>query len=281
LKAEALRARVAALRKLATQDVVPAVQDVVQDITAGAEIELKRMVLGPGRLVGYTKPLRLRFEPAVVGAPRVSEAAVVLGATMARMPAATWRGAHIVELGCGMGYIGVLLAALGGHVSLTDLPTAHAAAMGSIAMNAPTIRAGGSASFYALDWAQPQNYPDALSTLARASIVVASDPADTHETQESFLHIVKAMFGIGVEVPLCRNLQMFLMAHKHQQNYCIAGYSAPSADSRPTISLADERGRCLLRHGLEDAGLSVNDWQQPPKEFAHPFVELWMITRRA
>lgn len=275
---EQLQARVAALRKLAAQDVVPAVQDIVQLCVAGAEVEFKRAVAGPGRLVGYTKPVRLRFEAASENSLRVSEAAVVLGATISSAPATTWRGAHTVELGCGAGFIGVLLATLGAQVTLTDLPHMAGTATESIALNSPAIRTNGSATFCTLDWTQSRAAPAAQAALARASVVIASDPADDAESQQNFLEVVKAMYGLNGEPPLCRSLQLFLVAHKHQQNYCICGYSAPAADARPTITHAEERDRCLLRRSLEDIGLSVGLWQKPPKEFAHPFVECWTIT---
>lgn len=64
--------------------------------------------------------LTLRTHAAAGLAAKVWPSALHLAAVAARDPAA-WRGATVVELGCGPGAAGLALAAMGGHVLLTDL----------------------------------------------------------------------------------------------------------------------------------------------------------------
>mmetsp|Transcript_17010 Transcript_17010/g.53363 ORF Transcript_17010/g.53363 Transcript_17010/m.53363 type:complete len:291 (+) Transcript_17010:74-946(+) len=277
----ALEARVAALRRLAAHDVVPAIHEILGLCAAGAEVRLSRKVAGPGRLVGYTKDVRLRFEPPEDGSCRVHEASVVFGATAASLPAATWRGRLIVELGCGVGFAGVVLAALGGRVVLTDLPHLEAAASGSIALNAPLIRSPGSATFCALDWTRPRARVPACSALGQASIVVATDPVVDLESQNNFLVMVRALLGMDGEPPLCADLEQLIVVHKHQQSYCISGYVAPLPDAPPAVTGVEECEKCLFRRALEDAGLAVGRWQHAAIGFEHPFVECWQLKPRA
>jgi len=276
----ALLARVAALRRLASDDVVPAIHDIVQLCSAGAEVTLNRKVAGPGRLVGYTKDVRLRFESPADATYTVSEAAVVFGVTAASVPATAWRGRTVVELGCGTGFVGALLAALGGRVVLTDLPRLESLVTGNITLNAPVIRSPAAASFTALDWDQPRARPAACAALSSASVIVAADPVVDAGSQQRFVALLHAMLGMDGEPAICRDLQKLIIAHKHQQSYCISGYTAPVAGARPTITDAGECDKCLFRRGLEDAGFVVTDWEPAPVGFEHPFIQCWSIGRR-
>jgi len=275
---EVLQARVAALRRLASQDVVPAIHEVVQACCSGEEVMVNRTVAGVGRMVGYTKPVSLRFEASKSASCTVSEAAVVLGATAASLPAAEWRGAHVLELGCGIGYVGVLLAALGARVQLTDLTHVGGLATASIALNSCSFRAPASAAFRPLDWTQPRS-PDTAAILGMSTIMVAADPVTDEKSQQDFLILARAVFGLDGEPPVGRSLRTFLVAHKHQQSFCISGYTAPVANARPAITHAEECCRCSFRRKLEDAGMRIQPWHDAPKDFAHGFVELWSICR--
>jgi len=272
----ALEARVAALRKLASNDVVPAIHEIMGLCAAGAEVRLARKVAGPGRLVGYTKDVRLRFEPPGEGC-RVHEASVLFGATAAALPAAEWRGRAVVELGCGLGFVGLVLAALGGRVVLSDLPRLEGLVTGSIALNAPSIRSPGSATFCAFDWARPRARAAACSALRSARTIVATDPVVDLESQENFITTVYALFGMDGEAPVCMDLERFILVHKHQQSYCISGYVAPVPGALPTITDVDECDKCLFRRRLEDAGLALSPWAHPPIGFEHPFIECWLL----
>merc|ERR1712232_1250684 len=166
----------------------------------------------------------------------------------------------------------------GARVVLTDLPRLDSVVTGNIALNLPVIRAPASATFCPLDWNRPRASVPAAVALHDASIVIASDPVSDGASQAAFFNLVRAMLGLDGERPLCTGLQSFIVAHKHQQNTCIAGYVAPGAETRPAITLAEECSKCAFRRSLEEMGVSVTDWHPPPEEFAHPFVDCWCLT---
>lgn len=68
-------------------------------------------------------------------------------------PAWQVAGAHILEAGAGTGVVGITAAALGAHVTLTDLPVIQPLLRSNIAANQQLIdSAGGSATAAELDW---------------------------------------------------------------------------------------------------------------------------------
>ncbi|CAE7881819.1 eef1akmt3 [Symbiodinium sp. KB8] len=202
------------------------------------------------------------------GLPGTSEAAVA-----AALPA-LWRGRSVVELGCGTGYVGLLLAQLGARVTLTDLPKFQEAAAASILATGPHIQPPGRASFCCLDWADLD--ANARALLKSAHVLVAAEPVTCQCSERDFLSLLEAVLGGGSL--LCPRLEGFLVAHKHQQNFCIGGYSAPSREAAPGIVLSDSCDRCTFRRKLQDAGASIGAFAiEPPREFAHPFVECWEI----
>jgi len=275
----ALETRVAALRRLAAKDVVPAIHEIVKLCAAGSEVSISRKVAGPGRLVGYTKDVCLKLQPSTEHPTNVSEAVVVFAATAASMPAAAWRGKPIVELGCGVGFTGILLAALGARVVLADEPTLDIVVMNNIAMNAPTIRAPGSASFAPLDWAEPRG-SEVSSSLRDAGIVIFSDVVVDFASQERFLAVLQALLGMDGEPPICRSLERVLVSHKHQQSFCISGYVAPTVDAKPSITDVGMCERCSFRQSLFDAGFQLAPWHPAPINYEHPFVECWSVRPR-
>ncbi|CAJ1429831.1 unnamed protein product [Effrenium voratum] len=265
-----LDARVAALRRLASEDVVPAVQELVL-LSSSGEVVLQKEAPGLGGLVGLRRPFRLRLE---AGLP-ASESAVVFGAIATSVPAELWRQRSVVELGCGSGYVGLVLSCLGARVTLTDLPEYEDKILSSIAANVAEIKCLG-----CLDWAAPRANPRAAYALRCASVVLAIDPVVCQHSQQSFLTLLKAIFGLEGP-PLCPDLQGCIVAHKHQQNFCVGGYSAPSKDAAPSITHSDSCDRCTFRRALEDAGVTVRTFEiPPPREFVHPFIECWELGLR-
>ncbi|CAE7320656.1 eef1akmt3, partial [Symbiodinium microadriaticum] len=220
-----VEARVSALRRLAAQDVVPAVQDSGVVYACSREVTLQQEVLGLEWL-GIKRPFRLRLQAPPAGLPGTSEAAVVFGAQAAALPA-LWRGRSVVELGCGTGYVGLLLAQLGARVTLTDLPKFQEAAAASILATGPHIQPPGRASFCCLDWADLD--ANARALLKSAHVLVAAEPVTCQCSERDFLSLLEAVLGGGSL--LCPRLEGFLVAHKHQQNFCIVATAAPSAES--------------------------------------------------
>lgn len=229
-------------------------------------------------MVGYKKPLELRFQSSKQTEHDVQEAAVVLGSAASLLPAATWRGATVVEVGCGSGYVGVLLAALGARVVLTDLASLDSVVSGNISMNLSAIRPPASANFCPLDWTRPRASIPASVALIDAAWVFASDPVVDASSQAAFLTFVKAVLGLDGERPMCMGLEGLIVSHKHQQSLCIPGYRPPTLDGPPSITLAEECSRCSFRLALEDIGVNVADWHAPPHDFLHPFVDCWCLT---
>lgn len=276
-----LRSRVEALRKLASEEVVPAVREVTQKCAEGEEVPVHRESMGLNRLIGRKEEVQMRFQVPEDSTLQVSEAAVVFGAIAASLPSTLWRGRYVVELGCGVGYIGLVLAALGAKVTLTDLPHNEGLVTGSIALNSLIIRSPASVSFCPLDWQAPRTFAPACNFLSSASLVVAVDPVVDLESEKAFIATCHALLGMDGQPPICRTLEGLMVVHKHRHNYCIGGYCAPSVDARPAITHAEECSRCSFRQSLEDAGLFVNTFEiKAPEEFAHPFVECWELNTR-
>lgn len=282
-----LEARVATLRQLATEDSVPAVREVVRLCATGQPVMVQREVAGPGRLLGRTEPVPLNLHASTSDStdgrspPPVREAAVVFGALAASLPPEMWRGRCVVEVCCGRGYVGLVLAVLGARVTLMDKPEYAGFVTGSIARNSAVLRRTASAAFCPLDWKDPRGSASACAALARANVVVFTDPADTEESQQDFLRMVRAVVGLDGGPALCSALEGLLLVHKHQQSFCIGGYSAPVglADARPAITLSEHCERCSFRRDLEDAGLKVGKLDlKVPSDYAHPFVECWELS---
>lgn len=282
-----LEARVAALRRLAMEDALPAVREIVRLCATGQPVTVQREAAGPGRLLGRTEPVQLNLDASISDSadgqvpPPVREAAVVFGALAASLPAEMWRGRCVVEVGCGRGYVGLVLAVLGARVTLMDRPEYAGFVTGSIARNSAVIRRTASAAFCPLDWKDPRGSAHACAALARANVVVFTDPVDSEQSQHDFMGVLRAMVGLDGGPALCSALEGLLLVHKHQQSFCIGGYSAPVGlvDARPAITLSEHCDRCSFRRCMEDAGLKVGKLDlKVPSDFAHPFVECWELS---
>lgn len=271
-------ARVAALRQLSEQDSVPAIQQAMQLCKEAAELKLPR-VSPFGRQVGRlfpVRPLSLRFQSPPEFA--VQEAAIVFGAALTDDPHTVWQGREVLELGCGTGFLGIVLAGLGARVVLTDLPKLENLALASIALNAGVIKPPGSARFWPLDWRQPRM--SRTSAFATARFIVASEPVADAESMQLFLQTLRALTGLDGEDPLCPLLEEILISHKHRPTLCIGGYSAPAEGAAPAVVNVQDHDRCLFMRSLVDAGFQVQLFhRQPPKPFVHPFVECWSVRR--
>merc|ERR1712039_432874 len=115
-----------------------------------------------------------------------------------------------------------------------------------------------------------------------ASLIVAIDPVHDRVTSQNFISVAHAIFGMEGNEAFCRALEGFMIVHKHNQNFCIGGYSAPAANAPPSITHAEECGRCVFRRDLQDAGLCVTTFDVPvPDSFNHPFIECWLVAPSA
>jgi predicted nicotinamide N-methyase len=112
---------------------------------------------------------------------RVWSSALLLGAELAKAPEAL-KGCSVVELGCGCGLAGIVAAACGASVVLTDRDAdcLQLVAVTAGANAAAICDAGGSIAFTALDW----EYPTCATTCSplrygATDVVIASDPLYT------------------------------------------------------------------------------------------------------
>lgn len=277
----ALLARVAALRQLSFQDAVPNIVEVVARCLKGEELAIPRAEKpGLGQFLRPAGPLKLSFETP--DEMRVDESAVVLALACASLPAELWRNKVVVDVGCGNGFLGVVLAALGARVTLTDLPRFGPVASSSIARNARAIRAPGSAAFCEVDWARPRSCQatGAHGTVASAAVAVVAEPVKDSDEIPGFVSALRALLGIDGEAAVCPRLDCVLVAHKHTPTLCIGGYASPDPDAKPSVVKAEQRCRCLLLRSLADGGLRAEerDWLSAPELWQHPFVECWEVT---
>ena len=191
---------------------------------------------------------------------RLWEPAVILTYHLAAMPAIT---GPAVELGCGLGLVGIVLASRGVEVILTDLPAAEAAARASLRENRAALRAA--VDFAVLDWAAPALI-GAMPWASRVRFAVASDPVYDFKTLELFVAAVAELFAA------CPRLEGMLVAHKHRPNVC-------SDDGAFPTEGWGERS-CPIESALSLAGLAVSA-VAPLGGLTHPYIVLWNVTRAA
>lgn len=279
-----LQERVRQLREMASQDSIPAIYKIVQYCGRGHEFQLPRRSSANMFAKAFTPPkfLTLRFQ-----APEddpVTEAAVVLAAACANVPKEQWQQQKVVELGCGLGFAGIALAAMGAQVTLTDLPRSQALALNSIALNSYSLsgKNSGAAQFCPVNWKQIRECAVTCGALGSCSLAIASEPCRDEESMRRFIAVLQALWGLDGGQPVSPHLDCVLISHKHLPSFCVKGYACPDPNAPPTIVSAEEGERCWFRRSLEDAGMKVEKgdaWLKPPEDYAHPYVECWEVTR--
>ncbi|KAK9846615.1 hypothetical protein WJX81_007617 [Elliptochloris bilobata] len=116
--------------------------------------------------------------------------------------AGCWAGRRVLELGCGCGLVGLVFAALGARVLLTDLPEPQALIRQNIAINAAAIAgAGGAAEAAVLAWGvtDPASLPGAWATL---DLVIAADVVYHRDLFGPLLATLAAFGAAGVPILL-------------------------------------------------------------------------------
>merc|ERR1712187_546750 len=92
-------------------------------------------------------------------------------------------------------------------------------------------------------------------------LVVAAEPAKDEETSQAFLGLLRDLYGLDGEPPLCSAPSCFVVAHKHRNTFCLKGYAGPSEKARPAIRYAEERESCAFRRSLEDLGFLIEPFE--------------------
>ncbi|KAK9815244.1 hypothetical protein WJX72_000525 [[Myrmecia] bisecta] len=136
------------------------------------------------------------------------DGALVLTAYLSAQPRDSFQGLRCLELGAGVGLVGLVLAKLGASVMLTDKPALTSLLRGNVAKNwlgarphpsVPADRPRGRADVAALEWGKP-GYMDQVAAFAKEplDLVVATDCCyidPEGETPDSN-HFVKACAGL-------------------------------------------------------------------------------------
>lgn len=157
-----------------------------------------------------------------------------------------WTGKRVLELGSGCGLVGLLAAALGAHVLLTDLPPVLDLLRGNAAANAAAVdRAGGAAEVAELIWGQPA-LPQGWE---RPDFVLAADLV-YHRNLYHPLVTTLAQFGSDTSI-LVANVRRWKHAEalffKPAKKLFQLTDMTPSIQLRDTPVLRDMTGRNRLR----------------------------------
>jgi len=272
---EVMELRVAALRRLAAHDKVPALHEIMQTYLTSGEVTVNLEPMGWERLFHYDIPVKIRLEIPAEEVHRVSEAGIVLAASLLSM-IGQWQKCSVLELGCSLGFVGIALATAGARVVLTDSPDQMILASHSVAKNLKLLN--GSACFAALDWAQPRARQLMGSpSIANAQVAVTVDPIGRRWSEEEFIDLLLALFGLDDDLPLCPSLERIIISHKHRPSLCINTYRPPSKGVRAAITDVDHCDSCTFRRRIQREGFDVEDL--PAEDILnHPFIECWQIT---
>jgi len=257
-------ATVEALRALAAEDYVPAISEVV----------CKRGEVAVGSVLLRFPGAASDSEAGALGtAARLWEPGVVLAARLCAEPASELRGASVLELGAGLGFVGLHLASLGARVTLTDLPAAETLLKRSVAANAGAVdRAGGAASFRVLDWAEVN---DDVMRDNDFDCLVAADPVFDEATARHFVGCLARLLASAKRAG--RHPLDARVAHKHRPGVCCE-------EGIWGVRHAREPGGCSLAARLRASGLRVEEEEAvattDPLAY-HPFVAVWRVTAAA
>ncbi len=178
-------------------------------------------------------------------------------------------GKRVVELGCGVGLVGVAVAALGARTVLTDRD-AHvlSQAAANIQLNQTALaKADGSAVTFRLDWRDDAALHKLLHLHGPFDLIVASDVLYSASMFPSLLHTIDALST--VEAVGTQPTTTTLLAYPDRDNRyvsCCHQQLAQAVDSRPVVTLsrvelrplflqvARQRRRLLHRDGNRTTG---------------------------
>lgn len=162
------------------------------------------------------------------------------------------------------------------HVWFTDSSDQMDRVGHSVAENLKLLH--GSASFAALDWAQPRARQLMGSpSITNALVAVTADPIGRRSTEDEFISLLLALFGLDEDLPLCPCLERVIISHKHRPSLCISTYVPPIKGAQAPITDVDDCDSCTFRRRLQREGFNVENL--PAEDiFNHPFIECWQIT---
>lgn len=183
------------------------------------------------------------------------ESAFVLAAHLAGYPDHSFVGCKVVELGCGLGLAGIVLAQLGAHVTLTDLDKVIDLTQKSIVDNGLCHRRHGKgfAEAVVLDWAAASNRAliDSLTSTPLDLVVAADSSYDdqdgTSPEPSTFFETCKA---------LCTRKTMCILAVERRRQSTYNDFMAAANRSFTQVSrLPHPKG------ALFDKSRHVELWQ--------------------
>lgn len=260
---------VEALRALAAIDHVPAISEIVRRPGAeaahwGVALQYPGAASSAERAEAQTAA-RL-WEPAIVLVSRLRAEALASGGA--------FRGARVLELGSGLGFVGLHLACLGAQVTLTDLPVAQPLLHRSLDANLSAVQAGGGEARAAtLDWSSCA----ADAWRGSFDVVIASDPVFDDTTVRYFVSCLAMLLHAAGEAAHAR------VSHKHRPGVCCA----PGLWG---VNEARKPGGCALVVKLQAEGLlvieedlpsSIGQGQGPDPLSVHPFISVLRVSAPA
>ncbi|XP_049833234.1 protein N-lysine methyltransferase METTL21D-like [Schistocerca gregaria] len=155
--------------------------------------------------IGLISPLTLYQKEVGNVSCVVWDAAIVLAKYLEveNLRNKSWlKGSSVVELGAGLGCVGLTASCLGAHVTMTDLPEIMPLMRHNIDVNRHLwTQSGGSATAEILRWGEE------VSEVKEISLLLLADCVYYEESVEPLYETINALAGHETEIIICQELR--------------------------------------------------------------------------